>query len=125
MNIIKLNEIAIDFLILCSKGDSRKAFELYTHHDLIHHNPFFKGDANSLMIAMEEDAEGNANKSFEINNVLNDNGMVAVHSHIRQDKNDAGYAVVHLLKFEEGKIVELWDVVQQVPDEIINKNGMF
>jgi predicted SnoaL-like aldol condensation-catalyzing enzyme len=34
-------------------------------------------------------------------------------------------AVVHILRFEQGKIVEMWDVSQQVPKDSPNKLGMF
>jgi predicted SnoaL-like aldol condensation-catalyzing enzyme len=33
--------------------------------------------------------------------------------------------VVHLLRFEHGKIVEFWDVAQAVPEEVENELGMF
>jgi predicted SnoaL-like aldol condensation-catalyzing enzyme len=34
-------------------------------------------------------------------------------------------AVVHLVRFEEGRIVELWDVVSPVPEKPLNANGVF
>jgi hypothetical protein len=37
-------EIARDFLKLASKGQSRKAFELYISDNFKHHNVWFKGD---------------------------------------------------------------------------------
>jgi hypothetical protein len=37
----------------------------------------------------------------------------------------AGFATLHLFRFEAGKIVELWDLGQPMPAESPNKDGMF
>jgi predicted SnoaL-like aldol condensation-catalyzing enzyme len=34
-------------------------------------------------------------------------------------------AVVHLFRFEAGKIAELWDVGQAQPEQMVNQIGMF
>lgn len=118
-------EIAKDFLSLCSDGESKKAFERYADNNIVHHNPYFKGDSNSLINAMAESAQTNSNKIFEVKNIIVNTDMVAVHSYIKQENNDADFAVVHILKFKNDKIVEFWDVVQEIPANIINENGMF
>ena len=120
-----LKDIAQDFLELAAKGDSYKAFELYVSKKFKHHNPYFKEDANTLMQAMKEAAEKNPNKTLKIYHVLEDQNLVVIHSHIKQNDDDLGIAVVHIFKFEENKIVELWDLGQAIPNEIVNKLGMF
>lgn len=118
-------EIAGHYLSLCAKGLSRQAFELYAAQDFKHHNPYFKGDPESLIIAMEEEAKRNPTKIFEIQRAIEEGNLVAVHSHIREQADDPGVAVVHLFSFNAGKIAELWDIAQVVPDQVINENGMF
>lgn len=118
-------EIAQDFLNLAAKGHSQEAFQLYMSPDFKHHNVYFKSDANILMQAMEESANLNPNKTFKIYHILEDNNMVAVHSHVKQNDTDLGTAVVHFFRFESDKIVELWDLGQAVPSKMINENGMF
>lgn len=120
-----LKEIGRDFLNLCAFGNPKKAFELYAHKNFKHHNAYFKGDANSLMIAMEESAKQNPNKVFENNKIIQEENLVAVHSYIQQTENNSEYAVVHILKFENNKIIEAWDIIQPFPEKIINENGMF
>ncbi|MEO8532121.1 MAG: nuclear transport factor 2 family protein [Flavobacterium sp.] len=117
--------IAKDFLKLAAKGHSHEAFRLYVGKDFKHHNVYFKGDANTLMLAMEESSRQNPNKVFEIHHTIGDKDMVAVHSHVKQNANDRGVAVVHIFRFESDKIVELWDLGQAVPAEMINQNGIF
>lgn len=118
-------QIAQDFLKLCVKGEARKAFGLYTAPNFRHHNVYFKGDAESLIVAMENNAKQMPNKAFEIQRVLGDGDLVATHSHVRPRPEDFGSAVVHIFRFEDGKIAELWDMSQAVPVTSPNKNGMF
>lgn len=118
-------QIAQHFLMLCAKGKSPEAFDQYVAKDFIHHNPYFQGDAQSLMKAMEEEAARNPTKIFDIQRALEDGDLVAVHSHIRQNSNDLGVAVIHVFRFSDGQIAELWDIGQAVPADRINENGMF
>jgi predicted SnoaL-like aldol condensation-catalyzing enzyme len=39
--------------------------------------------------------------------------------------DDLGQAVVDIFRVEDGRIVEHWDVLQPVPAESANSNGMF
>lgn len=118
-------EIAENFLKLAASGHPHEAFRLYVGENFKHHNVHFKGDADTLMLAMEESARTNPNKIFKIHHILEDGKLVAVHSHLKQTPTDIGFAVVHILKFESDKIVELWDLGQPIPKETINENGMF
>lgn len=118
-------EIAKDFLTLASSGQSRKAFELYVSDNFKHHNVWFKGDGETLMTAMEENAKKTPVKVFEIQRALEDGDLVAVHSHVKPTPNDLGAAVIHIFKFDNDKISELWDFGQAVPENMINENGMF
>jgi len=118
-------DIATDFLKLAAKGEAKRAFQRYVGSDFKHHNAYFKGDARTLMTAMDENAMNNPDLIFEIQRVLGDGNLVAVHSHIRQSPDDLGAAVVHICLFDGDKIKELWDLGQAVPDDMINENGMF
>ena len=122
---IMIKEIALDFLVLCARGDSREAFRLYAGPGFRHHNAWFKGDADTLMVAMEESARMNPDKIFEVQRALQDGDLVAIHSFIRQNQEDKGAAVVHIFRFEGDKIAEMWDFGQAIPEEEINENGMF
>ncbi len=120
-----LKAIAEDFLILCAKGDSREAFSLYASPKLIHHNAYFAGDPATLMIAMEEANKANPDMVFQIQRALEDGELVAVHSHYRQNPDDLGYVVAHIMKFDENKkIVEFWDFGQQIQKDCPNENGV-
>jgi len=118
-------EKAVDFLKLVASGSVREGFAQYISDDFIHHNPFFQGDAESIMLAMEENAAQNPDKVFNVKLALEEEDYVAVHSHVRQNPEDLGAAVVHIFRFEGDRVVELWDLGQAIPEESPNKNGMF
>jgi predicted SnoaL-like aldol condensation-catalyzing enzyme len=116
---------AIAFLILASGGNAREAFHKFVGSGFRHHNPYFAGSAETLMTAMEENARQNPDKVLEIKRTVAEGEFVVVHSHVRQKPDDLGAAVVHIFRLEAGRIVELWDVGQAVPDSSPNDNGMF
>ncbi|MEH7883752.1 nuclear transport factor 2 family protein [Bacillus sp. JJ1609] len=120
-----LKEIAVSFLQLVASGEVREAYRRYISPDFRHHNPFFQGDADSLMLAMEENGAENPNKILEVKRVIEDGDLVAVHSHVKQKQDDLGAAVVHIFRFQNNVIVELWDVGQPIPENSPNENGVF
>lgn len=118
-------EMAVEFLRLAASGKVRQAYRNYVGPQFRHHNPFFRGDAESLMTAMEENAARNPDKVIEVQRVLEDGDLVAVHSRVRQTPTDRGAAVVHIFRFEDDLIAELWDVGQPAPENTSNEYGMF
>lgn len=118
-------ESAEHFLNLIVGGDIDHAYEKYVSSTFRHHNPHFKGDIESLKTSMKEVANDNPNMTIKIHRSLEEGDFVAVHSQIGENKDDKGFAFVHIMKFEKGLITELWDVGQNVPDESRNEFGMF
>ena len=118
-------DAAVSFLKMASRGDVRAAYSKYVGPRFKHHNPYFEGSAQTLMVAMEENARENPSKTLDIKRAIAEGDLVAVHSHVRQNPEDLGAAVVHIFRFENGRIVELWDLGQPVPEESPNKYGMF
>jgi len=120
-----LKEAAVDFLKLASSGDVRRAYELYVAPDFKHHNPYYKGDRESLMKGMEDASKSSPNKEFRMLHALEDGDMVSVHSRVIQASLDTPISVVHIFRFAENQIVELWDNIMLEPKEMINENGLF
>lgn len=118
-------DAAISFLKLASSGQVREAYLQFVGEKFRHHNPFFEGSAEALMVGMEENARKNPDKTLEIKHTIAEGGLVAVHSHVRQKPSDLGAAVVHIFRFENDRIVELWDLGQPVPETSQNQYGIF
>jgi predicted SnoaL-like aldol condensation-catalyzing enzyme len=116
-------EKAVSFLKMAGFGDVRKAYDQYISPDFIHHNQYFKGDRESLMLAMEEAHKVSPNKFLEVKHIYEDGGTVITHSLVKKDKQDI--AVVHIFRFQGDKVVELWDLGQLLDSNSPNKNGAF
>jgi predicted SnoaL-like aldol condensation-catalyzing enzyme len=117
-------DAAVSFLRLAASGRVREAYTQIAD-GFRHHNPYFAGDAQSLMKGMEENARQNPGKQLDVLRTIEEGDLVAVHSHVRQKPDDRGAAVVHIFRFEGDRIAELWDVGQPVPAESVNANGTF
>jgi predicted SnoaL-like aldol condensation-catalyzing enzyme len=118
-------EIAISFLKLVANGKVREAYKRHVDTSFRHHNPYFRGDSESLMLAMEEDAAKNPLKQLEVKRAIQENDSVMIHSHVKQKPEDLGFATVHIFRFKDELIVELWDLAQPVPGDSLNENGIF
>jgi predicted SnoaL-like aldol condensation-catalyzing enzyme len=122
---VNRKEVATEFLRLAASGKVRDAYSRYIAPDFKHHNPYFPGDAHSLMTAMEENAAQNPHKVLEVQHTLEDGNLVAVHAKVMMNPVDRGAALVHIFRFEGDQIAELWDMGQPVPENSPNQYGMF
>ena len=116
-------EIAISFLEMASSGQVREAFERYIHPNFIHHLVFFKGDRQSFLLAMEENAREFPNKTYETKHALEDGEYAAVHGKVTLE--DTIFGVIHIFRFEGDKIIESWEASQQEIENSPNRYGLF
>jgi predicted SnoaL-like aldol condensation-catalyzing enzyme len=65
------------------------------------------------------------NSKSEIKRALVDGDYVILHVHAVREPGTRGNAIIDIFKLENGKIVEHWDVVQLIPENPANNNGMF
>ena len=118
-------DVAITFLQLAAIGRVREAYDQFVDAGFRHHNPYFEGGADALMKGMEENARQNPDNRLDVLRSLEDGDLVAVHSRVRHKPGDLGVVVVHIFRFAGDRIVEMWDVAQEVPASSPNTNGMF
>jgi predicted SnoaL-like aldol condensation-catalyzing enzyme len=122
----KHKERATSFLRMAGMGKVQDAYDQYVAPSFIHHNQYFKGDRQSLLDAMQQASEASPNKSIDIKHVYEDGNTVITHSLVtRQDAGAPAIAVVHIFRFEQDRIAELWDLGQPVAKDSPNENGMF
>ena len=65
------------------------------------------------------------NSRSEIKRSFVDGDYVILHVHAVREPGTRGSAIIDVFKLENGKIVEHWDVVQPIPENPANNNGMF
>lgn len=57
--------------------------------------------------------------------VISDGDYVLFHVHSVLTPDTRGQAIVDIFRLDKGKVVEHWDVTQQIPEHSANSNGMF
>jgi predicted SnoaL-like aldol condensation-catalyzing enzyme len=110
---------------LTARGEVDDAFARYAAADFRHHNPHFAADAATLRAAMKENAGRFPHMVFEVQRALGDGPLVAVHSRAVMEEGGQELAIVHILRFEDGRIAEMWDIAQAAPVPMANRDGMF
>ena len=116
---------AISFLRLAASGRLDEAYDNYIGANFSHHNPYFRGDAESLKAGMAEAHKKFPNTTLDVQHVFETDDLVAVHSRVRHSPDTPEIAVVHIFRFEGDRIVEMWDVGMEAPRDSPNENGMF
>ncbi len=118
-------QAALDFLQLVIAGRIDEAYAKHVDMQGKHHNPYFAAGFAALKEGMLENHAQFPNKQIKVQHVLGDGDLVAVHSHIVPSPGENGVAAVHLFRFQNGRIVELWDCGQPVLADSPNADGMF
>lgn len=112
-------DTALTFLQMVTAGNIAEAFQKYVSQNFRHHNPFFQSDAHSLQEGMEANHQQFPDKVYEAKHLVEEGELVAVHGSVKLSP-EIEIAVLHLFRFENDKIIELWDVGQQIPKEAVN-----
>lgn len=61
----------------------------------------------------------------EVKQVLADGDYVILHVHSVRVPDSRGRAIIEIFRLEEGRVVEHWDTIQEIPEVSANPNGMF
>lgn len=89
------------------------------------HNPNAADGPEGLKRFLDFLREKFPNAHSEIKQVFADGDYVILHVHAVREPGTRGNAIVDIFKLENGKIVEHWDVIQSIPEQAANGNGMF
>ena len=89
------------------------------------HNPRAADGAESFINFVKYFAQTFPDFHLDLKRVIAEGDLVATHSHLIRHVGDRGQAVVDISRLKEGKIVEQWDVVQDIPETAANTNTMF
>ena len=118
-------QTAVSFLQLASSGQVNEAYAQHVHPEFRHHNPYFKGDRQSLRQGMQDSAVQFPNKVLEVLRTVEEGDLVAVHGRVRLQPDGPLIALMHIFRFQDDLIIEEWEAAQEVPAELPNENGAF
>jgi len=116
---------AIAFYRTAYLGDPAKAVERYVGAVYIQHNPLVGDGKRSFSEYFDAMAKKYPEKVIEFVRALAEGDLVALHTHQTWPGNEE-YVTMDFFRFDEnGKIVEHWDSIQEVPSETKNGNPMY
>lgn len=110
------------------KAINQKDFEaasLYLGSRYTQHNPTAADGPEGLKAFIQFLRDKYPNAHSEIKRVFAESDYVILHVHSIREPGTRGRAIFDLFKLENGKIVEHWDTVQDIPEKSANSNGMF
>lgn len=91
----------------------------------IQHSPGFKDGKQAFKEGVTGFLKEFPHSSAEIKHLGADGDFVYIHNHIKLNDQDRGQAAVDIFRIKNGKIVEHWDVIQDIPEKAENSNTMF
>lgn len=116
---------AIAYYRMAYEGQPRKAVELYVGAEYIQHNPLVGDGPEPFIAYFERMAREYPEKSIDFVRAIAEGDLVALHTHQVWPGNDE-YVTMDFFRFDDnGKIVEHWDAIQQIPESTLNGNTMY
>ncbi|MCU7871514.1 MAG: nuclear transport factor 2 family protein [Candidatus Thiodiazotropha sp. (ex Lucinoma borealis)] len=116
---------AIAFYKTAYEGEPRRAVEQYVGNDYIQHNPLVGDGKEPFINYFERMAKEYPEKSITFIRSVAEDSLVALHTH-QIWPGGVEYVTMDFFRFDEnGKIVEHWDSMQEIPEKTENGNTMY
>ena len=97
----------------------------YVGNRYVQHNPTAPDGPDGFRKFIGFLREKFPNSRSEIKRSFAEGDFVILHVHSVREPGTRGRAIVDIFKLENGKIVEHWDVIQEIPENPANGNTMF
>ncbi|MEP2512119.1 MAG: nuclear transport factor 2 family protein [Reichenbachiella sp.] len=125
MNLEQNKASAIAFYKIAYEGNPTKAIDLYVGDDYNQHNPDVANGTQGFVDYFERMQNEYPEKNIEFVQAVAEGDLVALHTHQTWPGNDQ-YVTMDFFRFDDnGKIVEHWDSIQQIPATSANPNTMY
>jgi predicted SnoaL-like aldol condensation-catalyzing enzyme len=122
----ELQEAASGFLDMAfNLGEPAAAVSEHVGGMFVQHNPQVADGAEAFIGFVNSMRSQFPEMHLEIKRVITQGKMVVTHSHLTLIPGKPGLALADFFRFEADKVVEHWDVIQEIPDASANSNGMF
>jgi len=116
---------AIRFYEMSYNGNPKEAVELFVGIEYIQHNPLVGDGKDPFIQYFDKMAKEYSDKSIEFVRAIAEGDLVALHTHQIWPGNQE-YVTMDFFRFDkQGKIIEHWDSMQEIPKTSANNNTMY
>ena len=121
----KNKAVVVDYYRTAFGGDPEKAVADHLGDRYIQHNPQAE-DGPAAFIGFVRWLRGEyPTAQLDIKRVIAEGDLVVTHAHLILTPGEPGRALADIFRLENGKVVEHWDVIQDIPEKSANSNSMF
>lgn len=126
MNLEQNKQNAIAFYKTAYEGNPRKAVEMYVGDEYIQHNPAVADGPEPFIAYFEKSGKEHPDKTISFVRTVAEGDLVALHTHQVWPDINKEYITMDFFRFDDnGKIVEHWDAIQQIPETTVSGNTMY
>ena len=121
-------QIVVDYYTTAFAGNPEKAIADHFGPRYVQHNPAAQDGPEAFAGFVRWLRGEYPELRIEIKRVIAEGDMVVTHAHLDlepDNPDNPGRAVADFFRLEDGKVVEHWDVIQDIPENSANDNGMF
>jgi predicted SnoaL-like aldol condensation-catalyzing enzyme len=93
--------------------------------DYLQHSSLAEPGREPLKAWLEFVRKETPHATQKIYRIFAEDDHVVTHQHVTRWPGDPGFAVCDIFRIADGKIVEHWDVLQEIPEKPVNPNSMF
>lgn len=108
-----------------SDGEPEQAAAVALGHSYTQHNPEAQDGPEAFIGYTHWLRSQFPDLHLDIKRTVEQGDLVVTHSNLHLTPGDRGMAVADFWRIADGKIVEHWDVIQEVPEKSANQNTMF
>jgi predicted SnoaL-like aldol condensation-catalyzing enzyme len=121
-------EVVLEFYEAALNDKDVQRAGRYVGDTYLQHNPHVPDGPEGLFRFIRFRREHYPHARNEVKRVIAEDDLVALHVHSVVVPGTPGRAIVDIFRVAEGKVVEHWDVIQDIPVELfppLNDNGLF
>ncbi|BAK67001.1 hypothetical protein SLG_23260 [Sphingobium sp. SYK-6] len=93
--------------------------------DYLQHSSLAEPGREALKAWLDHVRQVSPQATQTIHRVFAEGDHVITHQHVVRWPGDPGFAVCDIFRIRDGRIVEHWDVLQEIPEKPVNPNSMF